>query len=329
MISVIVPVYKVERYLHRCVDSILSQSYADFELLLVDDGSPDCSGAICDEYAKKDNRVKVIHKENEGVIAARADGVKSSSGEWVTFVDSDDSLPDGALGILNSYIDKDFDIIRGNYNVIEYKNKQAYFKKAEFIHEKEILGAIEYRRETICNKKLVSGPWASLIRKSLFNYETFNVPRLISFGEDQIMNIRLAFANNKKVKIISEPVYNYIQNEGSCVHTFKLNLNYIKEWYRYILESIPTEEIEKYVYELVELRLKYTIYLRKYYIDNRVWKKDSYHKELLSDIRKSKYKLLPIDKITLSFSNPITNTMCLILSKMIKEYDKIKCRIKR
>lgn len=89
-ISVIVPVYNVEDYLHRCIDSILSQSFTDFELILVDDGSPDNSGKICDEYAQKDNRVRVFHKLNGGVSSARNLGLDNAHGEWVTFIDSDD-----------------------------------------------------------------------------------------------------------------------------------------------------------------------------------------------------------------------------------------------
>ena len=89
-ISVIVPVYKAEKYLHRCVDSILAQSYTDFELLLIDDGSPDNSGAICDEYAIKDSRVRVFHKQNGGASSARNKGLDHANGEWVSFVDSDD-----------------------------------------------------------------------------------------------------------------------------------------------------------------------------------------------------------------------------------------------
>lgn len=89
-VSVIVPVYKVEQYLPRCIDSILAQTFTDFELILVDDGSPDRCGAICDEYAARDNRICVIHKENGGVSAARNVGVKCASGEWLTFCDSDD-----------------------------------------------------------------------------------------------------------------------------------------------------------------------------------------------------------------------------------------------
>ena len=89
-ISVIVPVYNTEKYLHRCIDSILAQTFTDFELLLIDDGSKDNSGAICDEYAAKDQRVRVFHKKNGGVSSARNLGLDNAQGEWITFVDSDD-----------------------------------------------------------------------------------------------------------------------------------------------------------------------------------------------------------------------------------------------
>ena len=92
MISIIVPVYNTEKYLHRCIDSVLAQTYQDFELLLIDDGSKDSSGAICDEYAAQDTRVRVFHKENGGVSSARNVGLDLAQGEWVTFVDSDDYI---------------------------------------------------------------------------------------------------------------------------------------------------------------------------------------------------------------------------------------------
>ena len=95
-ISVIVPVYKVEPYINHCVDSILAQTYRDFELILVDDGSPDNCGKICDEYAKQDSRVHVIHQENKGVSAARNAGISLAKGEYISFIDGDD------------YVEKDF-----------------------------------------------------------------------------------------------------------------------------------------------------------------------------------------------------------------------------
>ena len=102
-VSVIVPVYKVEKYIHRCVDSILSQTFRDFELILVDDGSPDNCPAICDEYAAKDPRVVVIHQKNGGLSAARNAGLDLATGEYIAFVDSDDWLREDALQVLTNH----------------------------------------------------------------------------------------------------------------------------------------------------------------------------------------------------------------------------------
>lgn len=118
MISVIVPVYKAEKYLHRCVDSILAQSYTDFELLLIDDGSPDNCGAICDEYAAKDYRVRVFHKENGGVSSARNLGLDNVRGEYVTFCDSDDYVGEDWLVVYSEAIKENLDFaIQGIYYI--------------------------------------------------------------------------------------------------------------------------------------------------------------------------------------------------------------------
>ena len=109
-ISVIVPVYKVEKYLRRCIDSILNQTFNDFELILVDDGSPDNCGKMCDEYAKSDNRVTVIHRKNGGLSAARNSGIEwafnNSDSEWITFIDSEDWVHADYLKILLDYAQK-------------------------------------------------------------------------------------------------------------------------------------------------------------------------------------------------------------------------------
>lgn len=100
LISVIVPVYNTEKYIHNCINSILKQTLTDFELILIDDGSPDSCGVICDEYAKKDSRVKVFHQENKGVCAARNEGINNARGEYISFVDSDDYIRNNALEVL-------------------------------------------------------------------------------------------------------------------------------------------------------------------------------------------------------------------------------------
>ena len=113
-ISVIVPVYKAEAYLRRCVDSILAQTFQDFEVLLIDDGSPDRSGEICDEYARKDRRVRVFHKENGGVSSARNVGIEKALGTWIMFVDADDWLCADTISYCSSFF-SEADLIRFSY----------------------------------------------------------------------------------------------------------------------------------------------------------------------------------------------------------------------
>ena len=113
-ISVIVPCYKVEPFLKNCVNSIINSTFKDFEVIIVDDGSPDNSGKIADEMATMDKRIRVIHKQNEGVVKARETGVTAACGEWVTFVDADDSITPNALeDLYNASINKDTDLVIG------------------------------------------------------------------------------------------------------------------------------------------------------------------------------------------------------------------------
>ena len=102
MISVIVPIYKVEKYLMRCIKSIQNQTYTNLEIILVDDGSPDCCGEICEEFAKQDKRIRVIHKENGGLSDARNYGVERSHGQYITFIDSDDYVANNYIEYLHA-----------------------------------------------------------------------------------------------------------------------------------------------------------------------------------------------------------------------------------
>ena len=116
LFSVIVPIYNIEKYIRRCIDSVLLQSFTDFELILVDDGSPDSCGAICDEYAKKDERIKVIHQENGGLVSARQAGIKAASGDYIFHLDGDDAvLPDALESAYKIICDTDADIVSFSY----------------------------------------------------------------------------------------------------------------------------------------------------------------------------------------------------------------------
>ena len=114
MVSCIIPVYNTEKYLPRCIESVLAQTFVDWEMLLIDDGSTDASGSICDEYAAKDERIRVFHKENGGISSARNVGLNYAQGEWIFFVDSDDSLPKTSLESLLSR-SSDANIIVGGF----------------------------------------------------------------------------------------------------------------------------------------------------------------------------------------------------------------------
>ena len=124
LISVVVPVYNVEKYIDKCINSIINQTYKNLEIILVDDGSPDNCGKICDEYAKKDNRIKVTHKENGGVSSARNIGIKNATGDWLTFVDADDWIENNFVEqLLKIGNQENAEIVLCGYNRVNRNNK--------------------------------------------------------------------------------------------------------------------------------------------------------------------------------------------------------------
>lgn len=209
-ISVIVPVYKVEKHLHRCIDSILAQSYKDYELILVDDGSPDNCGYICDEYAKKYNRVVVIHKENGGLSSARNAGLdwmfKNSDSEWVTFIDSDDwAHPQYLEALYKAAVTKHCSISVCAY---EKTNKESQSD----INEKNLYAEIVDTEKFFCEHNINAvTAWGKLYTKSLFCEIRYPLGKL---HEDEFVTYRLLF-QFKKTAYISEPLYYYfINSEG-------------------------------------------------------------------------------------------------------------------
>lgn len=207
-ISVIVPVYKAEKYLNRCVDSILAQTFTDFEVLLIDDGSPDRSGEICDEYAKKDVRIHVYHQQNCGAGAAREFGVNKASGTWIMFVDSDDTIPGDSLENLLLKDNGEYDIISGIYHNL---HNNTYF-----IHKRDgVLTNTEYV-SALLNGQTIDGPCAKIIKKTLFHSYHMVTPKEIRQNEDMLMLIIISKVA-KKVLMCNDVVsYNYIYNPNSA-----------------------------------------------------------------------------------------------------------------
>ena len=204
-ISVIVPVYKVENYLHRCVDSILAQSFTDFELLLIDDGSPDNCGVICDEYAAKDSRVRVFHKPNGGVSAARNAGLNLAKGEYVMFVDSDDALAPGALKTMTSGLNGEDFVLGGfieyigsipNRNVAPAENRTySSATLAEFFDA-------NIRR----NCEMLDAPWAKLFKRKSLDTHRFN--EKLYYAEDKIFVFEF-LSRCQSVRTCDSVVYHY------------------------------------------------------------------------------------------------------------------------
>lgn len=214
-VSIIVPVYKAEKYLHKCVDSLLAQTFADFEILLVDDGSPDASGKICDEYAEKDRRVRVFHKENGGVSSARNHGLDMATGEWIMFVDADDWLNADTLQFCLTDADR-FEIIRFDMNVI---HSQIYTAIGNSINEK---WSYDDYFAKIVSRETTLAVWCGLYKRALFTHNMrFNTA--FSMGEDWLVLYSLMkVASN--VKLLANQLYNYnLTNEGSAIHTITLD----------------------------------------------------------------------------------------------------------
>lgn len=218
-VSVIVPVYGAEKYVSRCIDSILNQTYSNWELILVDDGSPDRSGAICDEYVQRDSRIKVIHKTNGGVSSARNLGLDEAQGEWVTFVDADDWLCIDTFNICLPYLVEN-DIVRFSMNRVlkEDGTDNRPFRLVEEPKEQYLARIVS--RETIL------GVCGGLYRRTMFSNNDIRFDTSLISGEDWVVLTNLVVHANS-CKILSQPLYQYNKyNEGSCTATFKYKTHF-------------------------------------------------------------------------------------------------------
>ena len=211
MISVIVPVYKVEKYLSRCIDSIISQTYQEWELFLVDDGSPDRSGVICDEYSNKDSRIRVFHKKNGGVSSARNLALEYVCGDWVCFVDADDIIAPNTFELSLQNCEKnDLDIIQFSFTRTESFGLNNGVQTSPLVPS-------EYLQE---HKFLVT-VWGSLIKSSIIKSNNIQFDTKIKLAEDQ-MFIFECIMKSKKIQRIGDQLYFYRDNENGAVRNPKL-----------------------------------------------------------------------------------------------------------
>lgn len=235
-ISVIVPVYNVEDLLSKCVDSILDQSFKDFELLLIDDGSKDKSGCICEEYAKKDSRISVYHKKNGGLSSARNYGVERALGNYITFIDSDDFIDKSMLEILhNNMIDNNVDLsITGVRDIYDRKSS------IDADREKMLLNSEETLKLMLMGKKINVYAVSKLYKRSIF--EEIEYPVGKAYEDSYIIVDILKKCSTVFVDTI--PQYNYYHRADSIttLSYSDRDLDYIEAWtlnYDKIKDAFP------------------------------------------------------------------------------------------
>ena len=242
LISIIIPVYKVEKYLEKCIESVLQQTYTNLQIILVDDGSPDNCGKICDEYAKKDSRIEVIHKVNGGLSDARNVGISKARGRYIGFVDSDDYIKKDMYEILlNLLKEYDADVSICNlYDVIYGK---------EYIRNKEN-GIQEYSRldilkEVLLDKNIQSYAWNKLYKKELFDEIKYPIGKKY----EDIGTTFYIFEKCNKIVVTSEPEYYYLKRSDSLVNNVTEStvfdyMELILQRYLYINDNI--KELKQY-----------------------------------------------------------------------------------
>lgn len=233
MISIIIPVYNTEKYLGRCINSVLASTYKNFEILLIDDGSKDRSLAICREYSDKDRRVRVFAQENQGVSAARNKGIEESRGEWIVFVDSDDFISSDFLAVIAENIDQGVDIILFDY--CKYKRRlNANIEDRFCNYISSINYCTEYRfsiiQKMLCAKELTDNtntsllsPWAKVYKKSLILENGIRFPTDIKIGEDRLFNLEYYFKIRNYMHI-SRTVYYVTWRADSLSHCYQVDL---------------------------------------------------------------------------------------------------------
>lgn len=217
LITVIVPVYNVEKYLPKCIESIINQSYKHIEIILVDDGATDNSGKICDEYATKDSRIKVIHKKNGGLSDARNKGIDASNGQYIVFIDSDDYVQeDMIIKLYENLVENDADISICGLSYVDEEGHCIDSLNGNSPLKKEVLtshGALT--KLTECGGVYFVYACGKLYRKQIFNDIRFPYGKL----HEDVFVAHLVYDECTRVSCIEEELYYYVQRKGSIMST--------------------------------------------------------------------------------------------------------------
>lgn len=286
LISIIIPVYRVEKYLRRCLNSVVNQTYQNIEIILIDDGSPDSCGEICDEYARNDRRIIVIHQKNQGQAASRNKGVLRANGIFVTFVDSDDYVTLDYIELLfNLQREYDADIAIGNFYYVYEKDKKAPRKEnnntISLLNREEALKRMNY------TKGFGATPWAKLYKVEIVRLHPF--PEGIIY--EDLATLYKIVADSSRVVLSNRRIYFWVQREGSVMHrpfdqsqmagleAVENQMEYIKNRYPSVIPSIKARYMGK-ICELMSIALN-SDNSRKWF--NELRKRMYYYPEVLRD----------------------------------------------
>ena len=247
-VSVIIPIYNIQKYIDRCILSVINQTYSNIEIILVNDGSIDNSGKICDNYSKIDNRITVIHKKNGGLSSARNSGLDIASGDYILFVDGDDYIHESAIEILiEKAITNNADIVHFNFNAVDEDGNQIKIKNKD-LDDNKILDSYQTLYSYIKEYKVKVMSWSKLYKAELF--------KNLRFDEGYVYEDELIFpkvvSNSVINYTINDKLYYYVQAPNSItkssltenkVESKKYLINF---WEKFYIDKYP--ELIKYVY---------------------------------------------------------------------------------
>lgn len=250
-ISVIVPVYNAEKSIEKCVKSITGQGFTDMEILLIDDGSRDNGGILCDKLAKSDNRVRVIHKENAGVSAARNTGMDEVAGKYILFVDSDDYLPENYVAELVQ-AQKEFGEEAFVWTAIQVESKSGSIKEDFFYYAEESYSKTS-RHDVLklSARYLLNSPWNKLYHGDIIRKHNLRMDRNISIAEDLLFNLQyLDAAGECPVVILNRVTYRYVRNgqpsldSGYRKDYYRIHKRVLENFWQYVRDwQVPKEDI--------------------------------------------------------------------------------------
>jgi glycosyltransferase involved in cell wall biosynthesis len=266
-LSIIVAVYNIEKWLPVCIDSLLRQTYKDFQLILADDGSTDNSARICDEYATQDNRIEAVHQKNGGLSRARNIGIELAKGDFFCFVDGDDFCEEDMLKTAMESFSEEIDIVAFGF----YKNSK------KIVPEKKISENFDDALKLYIAGELSASAWGKIYRKCVFDKRRFPEGKLF---EDMWIFPEIA---KRKILLIDKALYHYVQRENSITTTK------FKPEYMDFLESLNNWQGDKNLLKIVRLRVAWNLLL---FMENE--HNEVYTKLLVKILREEKKRLVPI-----------------------------------